>query len=397
MSESDLEHSYRAENLAVPRLIAQLACADIHIRIGGEDFQIPRELLNKPSDSPNYFTLDPFMIFPALTGMSSERDEGFQERPPPIVPPSLATRSASNFVDLLHILKGYKVDIRSEAHRAGLLRDARYFHLKGLEQRLIPHEITYNPIRQGSEILVRLEDIRREGLSTLEAERDPPAIPSISSQPGCTIPPAWVMYQRSHVDVEAHTLIVEIASDESARLCITPASASSQTRTGYLRLYDPALSIMNRLFELIVSKSTFDGAHVEDAAPMDVTESAYIPSSGAALKEDQVAIRIGPDADVVINGRRWTTAAIDPEVDEGSEDLDYPRSVRSLSWRSFQTTRHRESLEVMLSKSQWRVKVQASTGSPSEEKPKVEMVLCAVKIAGWSHERARNAARSFLR
>ena len=149
----------------VSRLTQQLFSSTIYIRIGDSEFRIPRDLFSNPGDSPNYFTLGfavffttPQDAFPGLTQQNLLR-------PPSLLPPSVPTRSAKTFADLLSVLKGYPLKIRDEEHRAELLRDARFFHLKGLEQRLIAHHISYNLERQQSEIVIRLENIRQSGVS----------------------------------------------------------------------------------------------------------------------------------------------------------------------------------------------------------------------------------------
>ncbi|TKA55084.1 hypothetical protein B0A55_12465, partial [Friedmanniomyces simplex] len=154
-----------AQFFSLPRLTAQLFAAPIYIRIGDAEFQIPRDLFSCPGDSPNYFSLGFAIFFTTPAEVFPGLNQRTLLRPPSILPPSVPNRSARTFADLLHILKGYPVEVRSENHRTELLRDARYFHLKGLEQRLIPHTISYNLARKQSEILVRLEDIRQSGVS----------------------------------------------------------------------------------------------------------------------------------------------------------------------------------------------------------------------------------------
>ena len=150
-----------AQFFSLPRLTAQLFASTIYIRIGDAEFQIPRDLFNNPGDSPNYFSLGFAVFFTTPTDVFPGLTQRTLLRPPSILPPSVPNRSAKTFADLLHFLKGYPVEVRGDEHRTELLRDARYFHLKGLEQRLIPHHISYNLARKTTEILVRLEDLRQ--------------------------------------------------------------------------------------------------------------------------------------------------------------------------------------------------------------------------------------------
>ena len=184
------------DSLAVPRLTAQLFSSTIYIRIGDSEFQIPRDLFSNPGDSPNYFSLGFAIFFTTPTEVFPGLSQRTLLRPPSILPPSVPNRSAKTFADLLHILKGYPVEIRSEEHRQELLRDTRYFHLKGLEQRLIPHEISYNLARSWSEILIRLEDIRQSGISFV-ADGTPAPLPATSPESSTSSTPTgpgWVYY-----------------------------------------------------------------------------------------------------------------------------------------------------------------------------------------------------------
>jgi hypothetical protein len=118
---------------AVPKLISQLYEESIFISIGHREFQIPREILTDPGNSPNYFSLG-FTFFFARPNedLFPGLDREGLIRPPSILPPSVPHRSAEVFDDLLRLLRGYPVDVRDETHRQALLRDARYFHFKGL-------------------------------------------------------------------------------------------------------------------------------------------------------------------------------------------------------------------------------------------------------------------------
>src|SRR5688572_12183971 len=142
---------------AVPRFISQLYEENIFVSIGDREFQIPRDVFNDPGNTPNYFSLGftiffskPDDLFPGL------RREGLL-RPPSIVAPSVPNRDADIFADLLRLLRGYPVRIRNEDHRQDLLRDARYFHFKGLEQKIIAHHISHNLARGKEEIVLRIE------------------------------------------------------------------------------------------------------------------------------------------------------------------------------------------------------------------------------------------------
>lgn len=220
--------------MIVPRLTRQLFKSEIFVQVGERHFQIPRDIFSAPGNSPNFFSLG-FAHFFSTTNETYSGPEGQTLlRPPAIFPPVVPNRNGDLFADLLQILQGYNVVIKDEHHREELLRDARYFHLKGVEQKLLPCEISFNLGRQTSEIVMQLEDLRQSGITFVpdpgtsttvpSADVSKPATPhSVSGsraeettrQPG---PSGWVSYQRPFVDDKAHSLIVEISGPESTRL-----------------------------------------------------------------------------------------------------------------------------------------------------------------------------------
>lgn len=324
-------------------------------------------------------------------------------RPPSILPPSVPNKSAQTFADLLHILKGYEVEIRNDDHRTDLLRDARYFHLKGLEQRLIPHEITYNLARQRSEILIRLEDIRQSGISflgdgtTSQSSAAPsPATSSSNSSSGSTAP-GWICYQRPYVDQESHALIVEIGSTESVTLSIAPASGSN-ARIGRVAFYGQTLARITSLFSVIASKMNLPNIHPLGSSMMDRgVRAASLPASpaGVVMGEERVKVRIGPDADIVINGRKWLQGGVDSEDEDTAMEADQTPRPGIIKRKSIDPNTQ-DGIELVLRRSQWRVRIQPIVTGSQAGKGGVEAIFGAVKIDGFSHERARNAGRAFL-
>lgn len=181
--------------------MSQLFESEIFIQIGDRHFQIPRDIFSSPGDSPNFFTLgfgaffaSPSEVFPGL-------DRVGLLRPPAIVPPAVPHRSAEVFAELLHLLRGYPLHIRNEDHRAELLRDCRYFHLRGLEQKLIPHQIAVNPFSQRTEVVLRLEDVRPSGIH-------------LARHPGSAVGET-VTYARPFMDDKPADLILEIVGDST--------------------------------------------------------------------------------------------------------------------------------------------------------------------------------------
>jgi hypothetical protein len=175
----------------VPKLISQLYEESIFISVGRREFQIPRDLFNDPGNSPNFFSFSLAVFFAEPKDIFPGPDKAGLIRPPSIVPPSVPGRSSDTFAELLLLLRGYPVHIRNEAHRATLLRDCRYFNFKGLEQRLVPHSLGFNQVRGRDEIVLRLEDLLKSGVS-------------VAADPTVADPLAgWVSYARPYVDGRA--------------------------------------------------------------------------------------------------------------------------------------------------------------------------------------------------
>jgi hypothetical protein len=351
--------------------MSQLYEESIFISIGHRDFQIPRELFSDPGNTPNYFSLGfavffttPDELFPGLTR------EGLL-RPPSILPPAVPNRSADTFEQILHLLRGYPINIKNAEHREELLRDCRYFHLKGLEQRLIRHEISFNLSRQKEEIVLRLEDIRQSGISVV------PSSESSSGQLG------WVNYARPFVDDKAYELVLEIGS-ECSKLHLHNMRAEF-SGDGKARI--------SRLFEVIATK-----LNLPTTQPLGLLMKSGGASSAPAspgntpISEDQVKVVIDSDAWVQLDGKEWKK---DKEDIDGSSVAESPASSvtghHPVKRRKVElTTGDDESW--IIKTGQWRLRVQQAHGV----KRGVECVLVAVKLDAISAEVTRNARRPFL-
>lgn len=324
-------------------------------------------------------------------------------RPPSILPPSVPNRSAKTFADLLHVLKGYPVEIRSEEHRQELLRDARYFHLKGLEQRLIPHQISYNLARKKSEILLRLEDIRQSGISFVAdgtGQASSATSPESSTTSGTPTGPGWVYYQRPYVDSEAYSLIVEVAGEESTFLSVGPGSSSSPARVGRATFHKQTLARITSLFSVIANKMNLPVT--QPLGLMMIERGAGVASlpvspGNTGVSEERVKVRIGSDADVTVDGQKWLVGEEEDEDDEESGmDIDPSETFRPRTKRKRSNEEVDEGEDWVLKKSQWRLRVQPISGGAQAGRTGMEVILGAVKLEAFSTELARNAARGFL-
>ncbi|OJD13046.1 hypothetical protein ACJ73_09253 [Blastomyces percursus] len=434
-----------AQFYRLPRLISQLVESEIFIQIGDRHFQIPRDIFSSPGDSPNFFSLA-FAIFFTTPGESIDRPNLL--RPPAITPPVVINRSAEVFAELLHMLKGYPVRIRNEEHRAELLRDCRYFHLRGLEQKLIPHAISYNLLRQKSEILILLEDIRQSGVQFV---KDVSPADRAASR-------GWVHYSRPFVDDASYELIVEIG-DENTFIDL------NSMRADFVGL---AKARVSSLFQVIANKM-----NLPTIAPLGLLMksggfSKQPPSPGhTPLSQGQVKIRIDSDADIVLDGEPYvadwsgirsalfSTAgdggfvpstpgsntcgrnqglnpvnvleknqpSSDSSVDMSNQPEAAAATVASENSGSFsscnspspfpfsksdvpraqnsQGTAKSKSLdsindhgEWVVQKGQWRIRVQANAQESASGR--MEIVFVAVKLHAFSRQWARNASRGFL-
>ncbi|KAF2084050.1 hypothetical protein K490DRAFT_20527, partial [Saccharata proteae CBS 121410] len=372
---------YSCTPSSVPRLTQQLFKSEIFIQIGNRDFQVPRDLFSSPGDSPNFFSLGfahffstPKEVFPGL-------DRQTLLRPPSIQPPAVPNKCGDIFADLVKLLQGYPLNIRDEAHRADLLRDARYFHLKGLEQRLLPCNISYNLTRHKHEMVLRLEDIRQSGISLVPtpSPTSPGSTTSNSpSAPPPTSPPrsGFINYARPFIDETSHELIVEIGS-ESTRL---------DTSTMRAVFHGQTKARIASLLQVIANKMGLPATQSLGLMMMQTGRGvAAQPASPAnsGLSEERIKVSVSSDAYISVDGTRVVCC------DSGAEDGEKPLAprLRTEDQRNFEDCGR----EWIVPRGHWRVRVQATEGYGG-----AEVVLQAVRLEAFTGESARNGQRGFL-
>ncbi|CAG8082370.1 unnamed protein product [Penicillium salamii] len=285
-----------AQFYTLPRLMSQLFESECFIQIGDRHFQIPRDIFSSPGDTPNFFTLGFAAFFASPSEVFPGLDRQGLLRPPAIVPPSVPNRSADVFDELLHLLRGYPLHIRNEDHRAALLRDCRYFHLRGLEQKLIPHLITTNPFTQRPEIVIRLEDVRPSGVQ------------SALDETGSLTAGGVVTYKRPFVDEKAADLVLEIGEE-------TSIIHKESMRVDFIGLTKQRIA---SLLGTVGKKMNLD--------------------SKTTLSQVPMKIRVHNDADVTIDGQPGQHLAKDETVEPSakrprSDRTDAPWVVRTGQWR----------------------------------------------------------------
>jgi hypothetical protein len=411
--------------LVVPRLTKQLFSTDIFVRIGGTPFQIQRDLFSAPGDSPNYFSLGFAHFFSTPNEAFPGLDRDALLRPPSIRPPSVPSRNGEIFGELIQLLQGYNVEIRSDAHRSRLLRDARYFHLKGLEQKLIPCEISYNLKRQESEILIRLEDIRQSGISfSLDKGLSDSGSGSVSGAPSTGLSPnpllvnriaspapstasssavsraGYVSYARPYTDDHANsnTLVVEIASTESTMLYLPTVPPEGRLSEVEVELratfHSTTLARVTSLFSVIASKMGLPATQ-----PLGLM---YLQSGGgvaaqpvspanSGVSERRVRVRVDEDCALEIDGSPAELACDD------LRRVGIRRTGRKDDWLwggSTTSVIQDSEEEWTIKRAHWRIRVEPIEGDADGKR--MQAILCAVKIEAFTSERIRNSSRGFL-
>ncbi|PHH60538.1 hypothetical protein CDD81_1585 [Ophiocordyceps australis] len=371
-----------AQFYSLPKLMSQLFEESIFISIGHREFQIPRDLLTSPTNSPNYFSLGFAAFFSRPDNMFPGLDREGLIRPPAIRPPSVPNRSADTFAALLRLLRGYPVDIRDEAHRQELLRDARYFHFKGLEQQLIPHSISYNLMRQRDEIVLRLENVQKSGVSIArdgEAEAQPQPQLQYQQQPQHVFA-AWVNYARPYVDDRPAELVLEIGG-ETTRVHFGPDGPRAE-------FFRDTKARVAKLLEVIATKLSLPPTTQPLGLLMATGGASSQPATpgNTPLSDDLVRVALGPDAAVVVDGKPLSTCQVDVDAAEVVADA-------SQGLRKRRRTDDGAADETWIVKTgQWRLRLQSSKSGKSS----VECVLVAVRIDAVSSELGRNMVRGFL-
>lgn len=444
-----------AQFYSLPKLVSQLYEESIFMSIGHREFQIPRDLFSDPGNSPNFFSLGFAIFFSQKDGLFPGLDREGLIRPPSILPPSVPGRSGDTFAELLRLLRGYPVHIRDDAHRASLLRDCRYFNFKGLEQRLIPHALSFNQARARDEIALRIEDILKSGISVLH---DP--------QPRHDPAGAWVHYARPFVDASPAELVLEIGGENqrlhfgggssgggsngnSTTTTTAPgaAAAINGTVSARVEFFRDARARITKLFEVIASKLNLPPTTAPLGLLMASGGAASQPATPATTplsSEDWVRCVLEAETSVVLDGQRWTgaetttggggdeTGVVDSNGDDfglgmglgnmgtpstaggfSSASIDSPTGFSGLSLHPSSRKRRRvdgggggglddgpagtghqapRSGYWIVKTGQWRLRIQSAQNGRGG----VECVLVAVKLDAMSGERARNEARGFL-
>lgn len=396
-----------AQFYSLPKLISQLYEEPIFISIGHREFQIPRDLFADPGNSPNFFSLGFAVFFSSPHDLFPGLDRRGLIRPPSILPPSVPGRSADTFAELLHLLRGYPVDIRSETHRAALLRDCRYFHFKGLEQRLVAHTRSYNQARQRNEITLRLEDVLKSGISVVV---HPPDLPAPTAAQPIYPYAAWVNYARPFVDDESAELVLEIGGEDTKlHFFRPPAAASPSDWWSSSSLANPPIRVeffrdakvrFTRLLEVIATKlnlppTTQPLGKIMAASAVAAAASKSPAPGNTPLSEDLVCVVFEPETAISLDGRPFPlpVAVADAiAADAGDADDGRPSKRRRINYTALAVSPAVSTAGWIVRTGQWRLRIQRLTHGKSA----LECVLVGVRIDAVTSELTRNHLHGFL-
>jgi hypothetical protein len=269
-------------------------------------------------------------------------------------------------------LGGYPLHVRDGDHRAELLRDCRYFHLRGLEQRLIPHQIAVHPRSGQPEITLRFEDVKGSGISFVVAS------PSSAAASGAASKSGTVHYARPFVDDTPRELIMEIGAEctildhETSQARFTGPAKARITRL--LRAITDRVNgatnvCRNEQFRFQIHHSeahvTLDGKAADVVAVQRTVTKVATQGPGPSQESASKKRKLDPDADADAGPNASASAGTEPE---------------NVTW--------------MVRTGQWRV--QAQQQHEATKGASLEIVLVAVKVDAYTTERARNAGKRFL-
>ena len=396
-----------AQFYSLPRLVSQLFDSPIFVSIGGTQFQLHRDTFTGAGNSSNFFSL-------GFAGFLSSRDDPFPGlesrglmRPPATQPQTVPQRSPAVFSDLIHLARGYPLTIRDPNHRAELLADCKYYGLKGLMHKIFAHQISYNAERGTSEIVMRLEDLHKSGISFIGD-----ASPADQSPLG-----GWVNYSRPFVDETSYEVIVEIGKQET----------KIDFRSMRADFYGETKARIASLFQVVADKMNLP-SNLPLGLMMNSGGASAAPASPAntPLSEDRVKIRIGPDAHVILDGAEHH---LDDSTLDHQHNLDVEPETPSASSSTLATPtwpdptrrptsstasarppptkkrKRRGSLdefgEWIVKRGQWRLRVQPRVDSSprvgrAAGEGGMEIVLCAVKLDAVGGQRGRNMGRAWV-
>ncbi|CAM0142850.1 hypothetical protein VKS41_002583 [Umbelopsis sp. WA50703] len=88
--------------------------------------------------------------------------------------PYMIDRNPDTFSEIIKHLQGYSIEIRDEVHRANLLKDAQYYSLRRLKDKLLTAKKTIDGFGEtgAAEVLLWLKDVRLAHLIPSQSQED---------------------------------------------------------------------------------------------------------------------------------------------------------------------------------------------------------------------------------
>ncbi|CAI4046417.1 hypothetical protein N7582_003806 [Saccharomyces uvarum] len=163
----------------LPKLIRFLKESEYYFtNVGGVSFRMPKSLFRQEGNKQNYFELISGSFYKEIEkGVSDERFGSFLHLT------SYVPRSAEFFQDLLSLLSGAELEL-SETKTEALIKECRYYRLSRLEQELVKAKTIYNPLTNGREICIALNNVFKNSV-TIEELSSPCAVNQSSAANSC--------------------------------------------------------------------------------------------------------------------------------------------------------------------------------------------------------------------
>ncbi|KAG2182195.1 hypothetical protein INT43_007122 [Umbelopsis isabellina] len=133
----------------------------LFLNVGGKVFRLSKDLLAK--DGPGNFFTGPLIHHLFASHMDQAE-----------APPYMIDRNPDTFAEIIEHLQGYSIEIRDEVHRANLLKDAQYYSLRRLKDKLLTARKTIDGFGETgtTEVLLWLKDIRLAYLIPSQSQED---------------------------------------------------------------------------------------------------------------------------------------------------------------------------------------------------------------------------------
>lgn len=294
------------------------------------------------------------------------------------MPPSVPNRDADTFAELLQMLRGYPLTIRDENHRTQLLRDARYFHFKGLEQRLVHHSKSFNQARQRDEIVLRLENVQKSGVGASKPREENGAEPTSGG---------WVTYARPFVDEKPAEMVLEVGGEATRLHFFDDGTVRAE-------FYRDTKARITRLFEVIATKLGLPTAGQPLSAVMASGGASSLPASpgNTPLSEDLVRVILAPESAIMLDGEEYNPVDQSGATPMPNFSSDHTTLAGGQNARKRRRTMDGPSREWIVKTGQWRLRLQPITGGKSS----MECAFVAVKLDASASELGRNMKRAFL-